>query len=62
MEEVWTLKLLLRSQALSPSITTGVLSNNNVLSTLSRDYFLFLGKLAGTKVGSKLLERTGVYQ
>ncbi|XP_078353189.1 rapamycin-insensitive companion of mTOR-like isoform X2 [Oculina patagonica] len=49
-------------EALSPSITTGVLSNNNVLSTLSRDYFLFLGKLACTKIGSKLLERTGVYQ
>lgn len=54
--------LLQHSKALSPSITTGVLSNNNVLSTLSRDYFLFLGKLAGTKVGSKLMERTGVYQ
>ncbi|XP_068727211.1 rapamycin-insensitive companion of mTOR-like isoform X1 [Montipora capricornis] len=54
--------LLQHSKALSPSITTGVLSNNNVLSTLGRDYFLFLGKLACTNKGSKLLERTGIYQ
>ncbi|XP_074611135.1 rapamycin-insensitive companion of mTOR-like isoform X3 [Acropora palmata] len=54
--------LLQHSKALSPSITTGVLSKNNVLSTLSRDYFLFLGKLACTSKGSKLLERNGIYQ
>ncbi|XP_015755979.1 PREDICTED: rapamycin-insensitive companion of mTOR-like [Acropora digitifera] len=54
--------LLEVEDALSPSITTGVLSKNNVLSTLSRDYFLFLGKLACNSKGSKLLERNGIYQ
>ncbi|KAK3755311.1 hypothetical protein QZH41_014619, partial [Actinostola sp. cb2023] len=42
--------------------SSGVLSNNNVHNNLSRDYFLFIGKLSSTKAGSKLLDKTGIYQ
>ena len=41
----------------------GIFSSSSINDTLGRDYFLFIGRLSSTHLGTKCLEKTsGVFQ
>ena len=55
--------LLLQRQAIQPGRLTGVFSTNNLSETLTRDYFLLIGRLSSTTEGLRILEKTsGIFQ
>eukprot|EP00111_Clytia_hemisphaerica_P003838 TCONS_00011021-protein len=50
-------------EAIQPGRLTGIFSTNNLSETLTRDYFLLIGRLSSTTEGLRILDKTsGIFQ